>query len=176
MLIAVTSARAQNGTASTQDPDTIRWDDGAIRFGDAVRLEPHARFQTDLWLRDRPNEPGDSVDWPRRRISIDGELFKVVERWPGPVQGTPSVGADAFVFPMADGDLRRQPLGDGPGAHGPPWRSRFADADAPGHVLQLAPNDYLFTDGSTGLIRETWADSSWKEQARVTQFLSEKVS
>ena len=72
-------AVAQNSTNSNQDPGTIRWDDGSFKAGDALRLEPHIRFQTDMLLRDRSASIDDRFDWPRRRIGIDGVLFKRVD-------------------------------------------------------------------------------------------------
>ena len=72
-------ALAQNSTNSAQDSGTIRWDDGSFRAGDALRLEPHARFQTDMLLRDPDGSVDDRFDWPRRRIGLDGELFSRVE-------------------------------------------------------------------------------------------------
>jgi phosphate-selective porin len=78
-IAIATPALAQNGTHADQDAGTMRWDDGSFRAGDAVRLEPHIRFQTDVLLRDRSEPIDDRVDWPRRRIGIDGELFSRVE-------------------------------------------------------------------------------------------------
>jgi phosphate-selective porin len=72
-------AVAQNGTSAAQDSGPIRWDDGSFRAGDAVRLEPHVRFQTDMLLRDPNGAIDDRFDWPRRRIGLDGELFSRVE-------------------------------------------------------------------------------------------------
>jgi len=74
-------ASAQNGTnaALQDDSGAIRWDDGSFRAGDAVRLDPHMRFQTDMLLRDPAGPVDDRFDWPRRRIGVDGELFSRVE-------------------------------------------------------------------------------------------------
>ena len=72
-------ALAQNRTSANQDGGTMRWDDGSFRAGDAVRLEPHVRFQTDFLLRDQSEFIDDRIDWPRRRLSIEGELLKRVE-------------------------------------------------------------------------------------------------
>jgi phosphate-selective porin len=74
-----TPAFAQNSTNADQDTGTVRWDDGSFRAGDAVRLDPHVRFQTDLLLRDPAGAIDDRVDWPRHRVSIEGELFKRFE-------------------------------------------------------------------------------------------------
>jgi phosphate-selective porin len=78
-LSAATPTFAQKGTKKTPDPGTIRWDDGVFRAGDAVRLEPHIRFQTDLLLTDDAEPVDDRFDWARRRIGVDGVLFKRVE-------------------------------------------------------------------------------------------------
>jgi len=75
----MTPALAQNRTNADQDGGTMRWDDGSFRAGDAVRLEPHIRFQTDMLLRDQSEPVDDRFDWPRRRIDLDGVLFKRVE-------------------------------------------------------------------------------------------------
>jgi phosphate-selective porin len=72
-------ALAQNGTNAAQDTGTMRWDDGSFRAGDALRLEPHIRFQTDMLLRDQSDSVDDRFDWPRRRIGVDGVLFKRVD-------------------------------------------------------------------------------------------------
>jgi phosphate-selective porin len=72
-------AAAQNSTNAAQDSGTIRWDDGSLRAGDALRLEPHMRVQTDMLLRDPNGSVDDRFDWPRRRIGLDGELFSRVE-------------------------------------------------------------------------------------------------
>jgi len=71
-------AVAQNGGRSKQDAG-LRWKDGSLRAGDAVRLEPHARFQTDLLLTDQEEPVDDRFAWARRRIGLDGELFGRVE-------------------------------------------------------------------------------------------------
>ena len=54
---------------------------GAERHGagDAVRLESHARFQTDLLLTDQGEPIDDRFESGRRRIGVDGELFDRLE-------------------------------------------------------------------------------------------------
>jgi len=81
MITATTAAPAvaQNRTTADQDGGTMRWDDGSFRAGDTVRLEPHVRFQTDFLLRDHSEAIDDRIDWPRRRLSVEGVLFKRVE-------------------------------------------------------------------------------------------------
>jgi phosphate-selective porin len=80
-IVATTDAPAlaQNRTNANQDSGTMHWDDGSFRAGDAVRLDPHIRFQTDMLLRDESEAVDDRFDWRRRRIGLDGVLFKRVE-------------------------------------------------------------------------------------------------
>jgi len=78
-LSAAAPAFAQKGTKKSPDPATIRWDDGTFRAGENVRLEPHVRFQSDLLLTDDVEPIDDRFDWARRRIGVDGVLFKRVE-------------------------------------------------------------------------------------------------
>jgi phosphate-selective porin len=57
----------------------VRWDDGSIRFGDALRIDPKVRVQGDvlLWKDEGPIE--DRFSWGSRRIGIDGELYDRVQ-------------------------------------------------------------------------------------------------
>ena len=66
-------ASAQNGTRSKQN-DGARWDNGVFRAGDTVRLEPHARFQTDLLLTDHDVQRSRFIV---HRSRVLGSTFKV---------------------------------------------------------------------------------------------------
>jgi hypothetical protein len=70
--------------------------------------------------------------------------------------GTPGLGADALVLPLANGALARQSLSGGPALAGPNWRAVQADANSTGHVVLLEKDDFLVTDGSRGLKRLRW--------------------
>jgi outer membrane protein assembly factor BamB len=71
--------------------------------------------------------------------------------------GTPALGPNYLVLPAADGRLLRQPLTtDAPPEGGLTWRASYADAGALGHVAHLSGDDFLVTDGSTGLRRISW--------------------
>src|SRR5262249_30314051 len=54
------------------------------------------------------------------------------------------------------------------GTPGPPWRTAYAGEGARGHVLQVGPDDYLFTDGSRTLTRLHWKDAIWNKQSEAT--------
>jgi hypothetical protein len=101
----------------------------------------------------RPCEPGKKV------VDMKFNL-------PARLGGTPVLVGETLVLPLADGNIWRQPLTDKrpvKGGQGPTWRAVHADADAQGFVVALAGDDYLITDGSTGLLRLNWpADALWK--------------
>jgi outer membrane protein assembly factor BamB len=78
--------------------------------------------------------------------------------------GTPALAGDHLVLPLADGNLARLNLSKGgrPDASGPNWRAEDADAGAPGHVVHLGGNVFLYTDGSNRLKRFSWpAGQDW---------------
>lgn len=75
-MLAPLPARAQSKAATTTpDPRTVHWDDGSLRAGNAMRLDPHFRVQSDLLLTENTDPDDDRFDWARRRIGIDGVLF-----------------------------------------------------------------------------------------------------
>jgi len=87
--------------------------------------------------------------------------------FPGALAGTPALGANALVYPAADGTLHRQPLtAKGTRAdRGQQWRAEGADADAQGYVVALGDNDFLCTDGNHGLHRVHWpAGPIWQKK------------
>lgn len=90
---------------------------------------------------------------------------------PAPLAGTPALGGGFLVLPLANGVLTRQALaaptvGVERGLH---WRAPQADAGASGHVLYLGNDDFLVTDGSTGLLRLAWPEKQvWSVKAEGT--------
>jgi outer membrane protein assembly factor BamB len=84
-----------------------------------------------------------------------------------PVRGTPAVGPDYLLLPLADGSLSRQPL-DGKPSRQIAWRDARAAHDSAGHVVYLAPDQFLTTDGGRGLTRWRWPEGeSAREEKRV---------
>jgi outer membrane protein assembly factor BamB len=78
--------------------------------------------------------------------------------------GTPALARGQMIVPLADGTLARFTLAKGSRADGgPDWRALEADAGAPGHVVCLSGDDFLYTDGSNRLHKVTWpAGGQWK--------------
>ncbi len=72
--------------------------------------------------------------------------------------GLPCLTADSLLLPLANGSLHRfrLPLDGSSGEGGLDWRVRHADEGAPGYVVHLQQDEYLFTDGSNGLTRLHW--------------------
>ncbi|MBY0526914.1 MAG: PQQ-binding-like beta-propeller repeat protein [Gemmataceae bacterium] len=102
-----------------------------------------------------------------RRYSVAKKAGENVRReftLPDVPGGTPALGGEFLVLPLADGRLVRQSLADTKEgfAPGPYWRAPHADAGALGHAVHLGGDDYLVTDGSKGLRRIIWPKKeSW---------------
>ena len=73
------SADKQTSAGKQKAESGVQWDDGSIRFGESVRIEPKVRVQADmlLWNDVRPIE--DRFSWGSRRIGVNGELFNRVQ-------------------------------------------------------------------------------------------------
>jgi phosphate-selective porin len=71
-------ATAQPATERQKD-HAVRWDDGSIRFGDSVRIDPKVRVQGDIRLWDDDAPIDDRFSWGSRRVGVDGELFNRVQ-------------------------------------------------------------------------------------------------
>lgn len=70
--------------------------------------------------------------------------------------GTPGWGPDRLIVPGRDGKLWFVPLSGAPPEPGPEWRAEAADRNAEGHVLQLAGNDFVTTNGGKGMTLRSW--------------------
>jgi outer membrane protein assembly factor BamB len=90
---------------------------------------------------------------------------KVIDAWPAPIRGTPAIGPNGIILPLANSTTQRLPLPlDGtPGEGGPNWRAAHADEDAQGHVIQLSPDQFLTTDGSRSITLWMWPPKGGKE-------------
>jgi outer membrane protein assembly factor BamB len=78
--------------------------------------------------------------------------------------GTPALAGTQMIVPLSDGSLARFALAkDSRPDGGPDWRALEADAGAPGHVVHLSGDEFLYTDGSNRLHKLTWpAGGQWK--------------
>src|SRR4029078_1264362 len=72
-------ASAQQPADKQKAQSGVRWDEGSIRVGDSVRIDPRVRVQADvlLWKSEEPIE--DRFSWGSRRIGVNGELFNRVQ-------------------------------------------------------------------------------------------------
>jgi hypothetical protein len=98
------------------------------------------------------------------RLAAEGQtegLEKYPVDLPTPLAGTPAVGPQSLLLPLADGSIQKLtlPLDGSAGVGGPDWRSRRADDDARGHVVMLSADEFLTTDGSRGLTHWVWPPS-----------------
>ncbi len=92
-----------------------------------------------------------------RRVSTAGTETSATHNLPAAIAGTPALGDGFVLLPLDDGVAVRLELGDGGGrATGPSWRDPAADEQAPGHIVRLAGDDFLLTDGRRGLVRISW--------------------
>ncbi|MFN4261195.1 MAG: PQQ-binding-like beta-propeller repeat protein [Gemmataceae bacterium] len=101
------------------------------------------------------------VDEPLRLLVRRFTVDETPRRWeiplPAPLAGQPALGEDCLILPLRNGVLYQWKLGaPGPLQGGMDWRHPFADPNAPGHVLHLGEDDFLVTDGSTGLNQVYW--------------------
>jgi hypothetical protein len=87
---------------------------------------------------------------------------------PETLAGTPAVGPDAMVLPLADGSLYRLSLlGEGR-LTGVSWRAADAPRGGAGNVLYVGPGAYITTDGSRTVVRWRWpGDGEPQEVARA---------
>jgi hypothetical protein len=86
--------------------------------------------------------------------------------------GTPGIGPDFLLMPLADGSLLWLSA-DGKSRLGS-WRSMKAPRNAVGHVIVLGPDIFLSTDGFRGLVRWRWpAGNNPREEKTVD--LSERI-
>jgi phosphate-selective porin O/P len=77
LAIAVPVSAQQKGTQKGQSG--VQWDDGSIRFGDSVRIDPKVRVQGDVLLWNDPGSVEDRFQWGSRRLGVDGEIFNRVQ-------------------------------------------------------------------------------------------------
>ena len=72
-------ASAQQPAGKPKAESGVQWDDGSIRFGESVRIEPKVRVQADMLLWSDVGPIEDRFSWGSRRIGVNGELFNRVQ-------------------------------------------------------------------------------------------------
>jgi len=78
-ILAITVPASAQQTADRQKDQGVRWDEGSIRFGDSVRLDPKVRLQGDVLLWNDLGPIDDRFSWGSRRLGVNGELFNRVQ-------------------------------------------------------------------------------------------------
>jgi phosphate-selective porin len=79
MLGLPAPASAQQPQRPPPDQPGIQWDDGTIRFGESVSIEPRVRVQGDILLWNDSGTIEDRFSWGSRRIGVNGELFDRIQ-------------------------------------------------------------------------------------------------
>jgi phosphate-selective porin len=78
VLALAMPASAQQSTGQNGQTG-VQWDDGSIRVGDSVRIDPKVRVQGDVLLWNDLGPIDDRFSWGSRRIGVNGELFDRVQ-------------------------------------------------------------------------------------------------
>jgi phosphate-selective porin len=78
-VVLLTSPAAAQSKTGQQAQSGVTWDEGSIRFGDSVRIDPKVRVQGDVLLWNDQGPIEDRFSWGSRRIGVDGELFDRVQ-------------------------------------------------------------------------------------------------
>lgn len=108
-------------------------------------------------------EPAPKLDIVQ--VDAKGESSIKTFALPAPPQGTPALGSDFALVPLANGIVMRLPLGDGTPVNGPDWRGVGVDESQPGHVLALGNNQFALTDGGRKVMRLQWGEAKlWSPQ------------
>jgi outer membrane protein assembly factor BamB len=102
-----------------------------------------------------PDDPGNRVIVREFQAGRDKAAEYAIADLPARLAGTPAVGPNRILLPLANGDTRVVHLGgaEGKSADGPPWRATRGDVAARGHVVWLGGDDFLTTNGRRGLTR-----------------------
>lgn len=78
ILLSAGPASAQTKSGQ-QAQSGVTWDEGSIRIGDSVRIDPRVRVQGDVLLWNDQGPIEDRFSWGSRRVGVDGELFDRVQ-------------------------------------------------------------------------------------------------
>lgn len=103
------------------------------------------------------------------RVSVlDGQGAEVHRDYPlpAPPQGTPALGSNFVLVPLANGIILRVPLPPSEGAptSGPDWRGLAVDESQPCHLVALGNNGFAVTDGGQAIFRLHWDNpKSWEK-------------
>jgi outer membrane protein assembly factor BamB len=100
-----------------------------------------------------------------RRVAEGRERERKTFPLSAPLAGTPAVGEDYLLLPLADGTLVWQPW-EGRVRYGT-WRTLQADRNARGHVVHLGPGEFMTTDGFRGLSHWRWQEGDAPKEKKI---------
>jgi outer membrane protein assembly factor BamB len=105
---------------------------------------------------------GEAFQLTLRRVAADGTVTSGSVAVPAPIAGSPALGLNAIVLPLANGQLCRVTLdAENPRrALGPDWRMPGSRPDARGHVVHWKGDEFLVSDGGRRLVRLSWSAGS----------------
>jgi hypothetical protein len=120
------------------------------------------------WMRPR-SEGFVHLSWNESVLDVrlvDTKGGITVRTHPLPAQplGTPALGSDFVLLPLANGNTLRVPLGEGEATSGPDWRGAGVDESRPGHIVALGNNDFAIADGGRSITRLHWGEANaWEK-------------
>lgn len=79
LVLALSAPAAAQQPGAPKVQSGVQWDDGSIRVGESVRIDPKVRVQADVLLWKDVGPIDDRFSWGSRRIGVDGELFNRVQ-------------------------------------------------------------------------------------------------
>jgi hypothetical protein len=99
---------------------------------------------------------------------LDGQGAAIHKDYPlpAPPLGTPALGSNFVLLPLANGIVIRVPLPpeDDVPMSGPDWRGLGVDETQPGHIVALANNYFAITDGGQSVFHLHWdGPKSWEK-------------
>jgi outer membrane protein assembly factor BamB len=78
--------------------------------------------------------------------------------------GTSAMGNGFALLPLANGVVARVSFG-GTILAGPHWRGSGVDEQFPGHVVMVGADEFLMTDGRSGMARVSWPGKTHQQRA-----------
>jgi hypothetical protein len=101
-------------------------------------------------------------------VDAKGVTATTTHPLPALPQGTPALGRDFVLLPLANGIVVRVPLGEGAPTSGPEWRGLGVDETQPGHIVALGNDEFAITDGGRAVARFNWSDAkTWDKRGEA---------
>jgi outer membrane protein assembly factor BamB len=114
---------------------------------------------------------GTGMELMVRRLQ-DGQVVTRTYKFLEQLAGTPAVGPDFLLLPLANSFFAWQPFPSGDGE----LRSYPASKDALSHAVYLSPDEYLLTNGSRHLGRWRWPDKKGAPKEEVHADFPDRIT